>query len=109
VVQVFAPMDTDVGRRSGESATALAKSRGINRFLFDSRLAPNVQSVTLNYEFAYRELSDFGFPRDSRSALLTAPEDRSHDFMETLFKNAGYAVRLFHDEKQAVAWLESGA
>lgn len=109
LVQVFAPMDSDVGRRGSQAATVLAKEKGINRFLIDSRLVPNVQTVSRNYEFAYRELDNLGFPRDSRTALLVAPNDSSHDFMETLFKNAGYSVRLFRDAAEAVTWLESGA
>jgi hypothetical protein len=107
-VKIYAPMDSEVGYRCGVAATALAKRYRIKRFLFDSRLSSNVQSVTVNYEFAYEGLDAFGFPRDSRSALLVAPDDDSHDFLETLFKNAGYSVRLFHDEAQAVAWLEGG-
>ncbi len=107
-VKVYAPMDSDVGRRCGVAATELAKRHNLNHFLFDSRMSSNVQSVTVNYQFAYEGLESLGFPRDSRSALLAAPDDKSHDFMETLFKNAGYSVRLFYDEAQAVTWLEAG-
>ena len=77
----------------------------INRYLFDSRGAPNVEKVLPNYEFAYKGLESFGFPRNSRSALLVDPHDKTHDFMETLFLNAGYEVKLFHDEAAAIAWL----
>jgi hypothetical protein len=59
-----------------------------------------------NYEFANKEMVDFGFSRRSRSALLVRPDDRSHDFIETAFLNAGYAVKLFTDEVSAISWLE---
>ncbi len=99
-------MTSELGRRCGAAAVALGSVHGISSYLFDLRRAPNIQSVLPNYEFAYKELKGFGFPRGSRSALLTAPRDRSHDFLETVFKNAGYNVRLFTNEASAIEWLE---
>ena len=105
LVKVNRPMTHELGLECGRAATDLGKRSDIKRFLFDLRHAPNIETVLPNYEFAYKGLESFGFPRDSRSALLTDPDDRSHDFMETLFVNAGYFVRIFSDEKSAVAWL----
>jgi hypothetical protein len=65
-----------------------------------------VQSVVDNYEFAHQELPNFGFPKSSRSAFLVRPDDRSHDFINTAFFNAGYVTKLFSDEASAISWLE---
>lgn len=106
LVDVKQPMTSELGRRCGMAAAELGRAHDIRFYLFDLRGAPNIQSVLPNYEFAYNELQSFGFPKDTRSALLTDPHDRSHDFMETLFMNAGYNVRLFTDETAALTWLE---
>jgi hypothetical protein len=105
LVKVNRPMTTELGIECGKAATTLGKNNDIKRFLFDLRDAPNIETVLPNYEFAYKGLESFGFPRDSRSVLLTRPDDRSHDFMETVFVNAGYYVRIFSDENAAIAWL----
>jgi hypothetical protein len=65
-----------------------------------------VQSVVDNYEFARKETTAFGFPTKSRSAFLVRPDDKSHDFINTAFYNAGYVTRMFSDEAAAIAWLE---
>lgn len=107
LVKVNKPMTNNLGRRCGADATELGKSKNIKCYLFDLRGAPNIENVMNNYEFAYRDMDNFHFPRGTRSALLTDPDDKSHDFMETVFRNAGFNVRLFTCENSAIAWLES--
>ena len=104
-IKVFKAMTSEVGRRCGSDATQLSEKNHINRFIFDVREAPNTQSDVKNYNFATEEISDFGFPRDSRSAFLIRPGDASHKFIETLFLNAGYRVKSFTDEEAAKSWL----
>ena len=107
LIKLNTPMTIDLGRRCGRDAVELGRRHDIKRYLFDVRGAPNIEPILSNYEFAYRDLEQFEFPKGSQSALLTDPDDRSHDFMETLFLNAGYYVRLFTDEQAAIAWLEA--
>jgi len=107
LVKVQVPMTSAVGVQCGALAARLGAETGVNRYLFDLRDSPNVQTIVDNYEFAYREMPDFGFSRQSRSALLVRPDDRSHDFIETAFLNAGYLVKLFRDAAAAIAWLEA--
>ena len=106
LIQVLAPMTSEVGHRCGTEAARLAAEKQVDRYFFDLRNSPNVQTVVDNYEFAYTEMADFGFPRNSRSVLLVRPDDASHDFIETAFFNAGYRVKKFTDPAVAVAWLE---
>jgi len=106
LIKVHEPMTSELGRRCGAEAARLGEENNIKRFLFDLRKAPNIQNVMPNYNFAYKDMSDFGFPRASRSALLTKPDDKSHEFMETVFRNAGYQVMIFTDKPTAILWLE---
>jgi hypothetical protein len=69
------------------------------------RESTNVQSITANYNFAYKNVQTFEFPRNSLSAFLVRPNDNSHDFITTVFLNAGYAVEKFTNEQEAVNWL----
>jgi len=106
LVKVNKPMTIALGRRCGKDATELGARHNINRYLFDLRGAPNIENVVPNYQFAYKDMDNFSFPRGARSALLTDPDDKSHDFMETVFRNAGFKVRLFSNKNSAIAWLE---
>jgi len=109
VIQVFVAMTSAIGVRCGSEAIRLGADNQINRFLFDLRASANRQSVVDNYEFAHKEVAQFGFPKHSRSAFLVRPDDRSHDFITTAFFNAGYVIQLFVDEASAIAWLEQEA
>jgi hypothetical protein len=99
-------MTPDLGRLCAVDAARLANERNIKKFLFDVRKAPNLQSVTEDYTYAYKEMDRFGFSRTMRSALLVSPDDRSHDFIVTAFQNAGYMIEHFTDEGSAISWLE---
>jgi hypothetical protein len=106
LIKVMVPMTSAVGARCGADAVRLGTEKNIERFLFDLRDSPNVQSMVDNYEFAHKEIADFGFPKSSRSAFLVRPDDRSHDFIDTALFNAGYVTKMFIDEATAIAWLE---
>lgn len=106
ICRVTGPMGADTAREFGQAMDALSRDRHVDRFLTDVRNAINVSGVLDNYRFAHEDMTDF--QRTARSAILTAPGDRSHDFVETVARNAGYIVRIFDDEETAVAWLEEG-
>lgn len=105
-VDVHSPMTSELGRRCTVDVTNLGRQQNINRYLYDLRGAPNVQGMVQNYEFAYQDMADLGFPKDVWCALLTDVEDESHNAIATFFTNAGYKMRVFTDEPSAVAWLE---
>ena len=106
LIRVFVPMTSAIGVRCGVDASRLGVEKKMNSYLFDLRDSPNAQSVVDNYEFAHGEIADFGFPKSSRSAFLVRSDDRSHDFINTAFFNAGYITKLFTDETSAVSWLD---
>jgi hypothetical protein len=106
LIKVLVPMTSAIGVRCGADAVNLGSEKNVERFLFDLRDSTNVQSVVSNYQFAHKEIAEFGFPMSSRSAFLVRPDDQSHDFINTAFYNAGYVTRMFIEEAEAIAWLE---
>lgn len=108
VCRVTGQIGADTAREFGQAMDDLSRDRHVDRFLTDVRSALNVAGVLDNYLFAYRDMAELHFQRNVRSAILTTPGDSSHDFVETVARNAGYAVRIFDDEQAAVAWLEEG-
>ena len=105
-VKVNQPMTNDLGRRLGTDVARLANEKNIKKFLVDVRKAPNLHSVTDDYVYAYKDMDNFGFTKSMQSALLISPDDSSHDFIATVFRNAGYQVKIFTDENTAISWLE---
>ena len=103
--RVYRPVTISLARRFARAVDELHRQSGIHVFLFDLRGAPNTASVLDNYEYAYEDMAAMNLARNARSALLVDPDDHSHDFPETVMRNAGYIVRLFTDEAEAIAWL----
>jgi len=104
-VFVEGPMTTELALIVGREAVILAEENNIECYLYDLRKSRNVQTGFKNYEFGYKDVGDAGFSKASRIALLTDPNDHSHDLIETVMINNGYTIRIFHDEKSAIDWL----
>jgi hypothetical protein len=77
---------------------------GMSKFLFDVRNAENVESAATNYSYVYNDLAQMNMSRTAQCAILASPDDGSHNFMETLCRNAGYDVMLFTDMAKAIGW-----
>ncbi len=105
ICRVTGPMTVEVAQAFGRDMDRVSRTQNIKRFLTDVRKAPNTSSASQNYGFAYQDMKDMKFQRDVRSAILADPADTTHDFLETAAYNAGYTVRVFHDEDSAIAWL----
>ncbi|MFC1764154.1 hypothetical protein ACFL6U_19030 [Planctomycetota bacterium] len=88
-----------------QNAIKDAKAHRINKFLVDVRGAPNKASSLEQYRFGHEDVKQFGLDRGARIAVLADTDDQSHDFIETVFVNAGYCCRLFQAEDLAVEWL----
>ena len=99
IIKYYVPMTTDVALKSSSELMGLSEQHNIKRFLFDMRKSTNIQSITANYNFANKDVQTFEFPRNSLSAFLIRPKDNSHDFITTVFLNAGYAVKKFTSKK----------
>jgi len=95
----------DVAKEFALEVDRLSRATGVKRVFTDVRGAPNVLSVFENYDFAYKILESIQIQRDVRAAILIDQTDRTHNFAETVIRNAGYNVRLFQDEEAAITWL----
>ena len=105
-VKAEGQINIDIARQWSADVEKKSRAMGIQRFLFDVRDAQNVGTVLENYIFAYQDSMKLNLPKSVRSAILVSETDRSHDFVETTFKNAGYNVKIFTDKSSAVKWLE---
>jgi hypothetical protein len=107
ICRVSGEITVDIAREFTKELNRLSRSLNIKRFLNDVREAANALSTLQNYDFAYKDMAEMNLQRDACSAILVGPADRTHDFVETVTQNAGYNVRIFHDEAAAIAWLEN--
>ena len=105
IVEVFEVITGELERKFIKEGLKEAKAHNIKNIFVDVSRAPNTASVLENYKFAYDETERLGHPKDAKIAVLVSPDDHSHDFIETLFKNAGYNCNIFRDKNSAIEWL----
>lgn len=106
ICRVIGEITLDVAREFTKELNRLSRTLNIKRFLNDVRDATNALSTLQNYDFAYKDMAEMNLQREACSAILVGPADKTHDFVEMVTKNAGYNVRIFHDEEAAIAWFE---
>jgi len=87
-------------------AHAMGRELGIKLYLNDMTEARNIETTTDNYYFANKDMKITpGIDLRACVALLVRPEDRSHDFVETVSRNAGLDVKIFRNRELAVQYL----
>ncbi len=106
IIKITGKINLETIRQWSKELEKKSRSLKINRFLFDAREAQETSSITEMYHFAYNESVELNLQRNVRSAILVDEEDKSHNFVETAMRNAGYNVKIFRDELLAVTWVE---
>ena len=106
--KVDEPLTREAAQQLAKEYVGLIKSTGIKRILNDVRGAPDKMGVQDGYEYAYSDVKVIALPHDIRSAIVADEGDTSHDFQETVARNAGYSVKVFHSIDRAVEWLLKG-
>jgi hypothetical protein len=105
---VTVAVNVDVARELAiefvKAATDEAIRLGNTRLLFDFRTVRSADDVFSKYDFA-TNLEAFAIPRSFRYAVVTDPDDASHDFAETVIRNRGYQIRFFKHMDEAQGWL----
>lgn len=86
---------------------ALGNKLGIRRYLVDVTESRNVESTTANYSHGYHGLKTEGIDMTARVAAVVNKDDSSHNFFETVAKNAGHNITLFKDLDSAIRHLEN--
>lgn len=105
IVRVNTDMTRALADQTGLEATHLGKKNNINLFLYDLRNSINRETVNANYIYAKQEVQKIEPDYANKIAMLVSQNDKSHDFVETVLRNAGHNVLIFHDEEKALSWL----
>jgi hypothetical protein len=103
--KIYDPLNKETAQQLTEEYVKIIKSTGIKKILNDVRGTPDAMGVFNNYEFAYTVTKALNFPKDIHAAIVTDPNDKTHDFPETVANNAGYSVKVFKEIGTAVTWL----
>ena len=106
IVRVNEDMTRTLAESLGLEAMHLGIKKNLNKFLYDLRNSRNKETINANYIFAKQDLKRLEPNPANKIAMLTSPNDKSHDFIETVLRNAGYNVKLFIVEEEAIIWLE---
>ncbi len=89
-------------------AHQLGRKLSIRKYLVDVTHAKNAEPPIENYKFAYEDVrEEDGIDKTAIVAIVVAPQDHSHDFVETVSKNSGLNVSLFRDKKEAIEFLKN--
>jgi hypothetical protein len=51
-------------------------------------------------------IEELGFPREVKVAILFPEVNADAQFLENVYVNAGFPVRVFQDSSEAMGWLE---
>ena len=105
--RVTQPVTAELSRKFMVDVDRLSKERNIKSYLVDVRDYPNIEKPLKTYEYTYEEMDELNLDRTARAAILVSPDDTSHNFVETVSRNAGYNVRVFRERKAAINWLEN--
>jgi CBS-domain-containing membrane protein len=106
ILKHWGDINSEITTQRNLEAHALGAKLGISRHLVDVTEATHVDSATNTYKFAYDNMRTLpGINKKARVAVLVSPDDHSHDFVETVTRNAGQNVTLFRDRKAAIKHL----
>jgi hypothetical protein len=87
-------------------AHALGRQLQIRRYLVDVTESKNTDNPLEDYELAHSDMRQTeGIDKQAWVVALVSPGDHSHDFMETVSKNAGLHLKLFTDPVEAMRFL----
>jgi hypothetical protein len=104
---VTVPTSIEILKELFSGISGAAREWGFTRFLVDFRQAKKITTAGTDFTLANTIAAELGLsPAGTRHALIVKPEARmDFDFVETVFRNAGYNLRVFIDEAAAVEWL----
>lgn len=106
IIKVIADITPTIAMRYTTESHKMGREMGIHKYLVDATEAKNISKAFENYRFAYHSSDDIpDFDPLACVAALISPDDSSHDFIETVTKNAGLDVTFFTDREEAVNHL----
>jgi hypothetical protein len=109
VLKIEGDITSQLAMKQNIESHALGNELGISRYLVDVIGSRNINSVTENYKFAHNDMRTTpGINKMARVAILVSPEDHSHDFIETVARNAGLDTTIFRERDLAIQHLMKG-
>ncbi len=109
LIEVRGVIDRKHATRITLESHALGRELGFRKYLMDLTDAVNQEPANEQYQYANHNLNTIeGLDHYALCAALVDPADHSHDFIETVIRNAGFNFRLFRDHLQAMAFLGCG-
>ena len=103
---VVGDIDRASALKANIEAHGYGRKLGLNKYLVDVTRSRNVETPLGNYQFSYQDMkSTEEIDPLAIVALLVAPDDHSHDFVETVARNTGLNVTLFRDRAEAIDHL----
>jgi hypothetical protein len=106
ILKVKGNINRRIAMEMNLDAHALGKRLRVGRYLVDVTEARNTDPIGESYEFAYSDMQKReGIDKFALVATLVSPDDHSHDFMETVARNAGLNVKIFTDKDEAMRFL----
>jgi hypothetical protein len=100
------PLDLDLVEESAVLTTATAVEQACGRVLADTRAITSPLSPTELVGVA-RGLGHLGLEPGQKVAILASRLVSAHAVFEVVAEGAGYEVRVFSEEADAVGWLTS--
>jgi hypothetical protein len=108
VLKIDGIMNRKIAKQYFDEAHRKGIELGINKFLYDLTNATNTESNMDNYLFANTDIRNMeDIDLNTYVAMVVSPNDHSHDFIETVSRNAGLNVTLFRDYSKAVEYLKN--
>jgi len=109
VLEVHGEINREIAMQQNLEAHSLGKELGISRYLVDVRSAVNTDRFLDKHEFAYKDMVQTeGIDKGAVVATVVSEGDSSHDYIETVSRNAGFNVTMFTDIEEAKAFLTGG-
>lgn len=105
VCRVDEPITFEVIQEMTSRMNKLAEETGVHRRLIDARGTSNMMSVMANYDLAYKYLDAMQLDRSTKIAALRMPRNEE-GFASIAIRNAGFNLKVFVDETEAITWLE---
>lgn len=100
------PVTIELAHSMAQAMNKLANETGIDGRLIDTRGLQNAMSLVSNYDLAYKDMDALNIDRSTKVASLVDRANDSQSFVHNAIKNAGFNLRVFHEEAPAIAWLE---
>jgi hypothetical protein len=105
-VIILTDITSEMGMQFLRDAVRLGKQRHMSGMLVDERGHRNLMSNTDQYNLAQSGCSEAGMDRGWKICFIKDVDDKTLDFLETVMLNAGYTVRIFIGEAEAISWIQ---